>query len=102
VHSKNKAAMTAAERRHVARIKDMACAVCGASGPSEAHEIEQGAWFLSVPLCPDCHRDGFLGIHGQKRAWSVRKMSELNALNETLRRLHENSDKTLHAASKSG
>ena len=32
-----------------------------------------------------CHRDNFSGIHGQRRAWSVRKMTELSALNETLR-----------------
>lgn len=81
MQSKNKPSMTAAERRHVARIKEMSCVVCNASGPSEAHEIQQGQWFTSLPLCVDCHRGPILGIHGQKRAWTIRKMDELEALN---------------------
>lgn len=89
MQSKNKPSMTAAERRHVTMIKEMDCVVCGASGPSECHEIEQGQWFTSMPLCPSCHRNNFSGIHGQKRAWIVRKMDELSALNETIRKLTE-------------
>jgi hypothetical protein len=30
-----------------------------------------------------------MGWHGQKRAWAIRKMDELDALNETIRRLIE-------------
>lgn len=56
MYSKNKKAMTAAERRHVARIKEMNCVVCDQAGPSECHEIKQGQWFTSLPVCPDCHR----------------------------------------------
>lgn len=85
--SKNKKAMTAAERAHVTRVKELPCALCGVSGPSEAHEIEQGKWFLSVALCASCHRDGKLGIHGEKVMWRTLKMTELDALNETLRGL---------------
>ncbi len=87
MQSRNKRPMTAAERRHVERVKDLPCVVCDRHGPSEAHEIEQGKWFLSCALCPDCHRNPVLGIHGQKRAWLPRKMDEHDALNETLRRL---------------
>jgi hypothetical protein len=87
MQSKNKPTMTAAERRHVALLKEMDCVVCGASGPSECHEINQGQWFTSMPLCADCHRGNLLGIHGQKRAWLVRKMDELKALNVTIERL---------------
>lgn len=86
--SKNKKAQTVAERAHVGRVKELACVVCGAAGVSEAHEIEQGLWFCSVALCADCHR-GPLGIHGDKTLWRIHKMTELDALNETLRRLHE-------------
>lgn len=88
MHSPGKKAMTAAERRHVDRVKQLPCSVCNEPGPSEAHEIEQGLWFCSVSLCADCHRGSVLGWHGQKRAWTVRKLSELDALNITLRRLH--------------
>jgi Zn finger protein HypA/HybF involved in hydrogenase expression len=85
--SKNKKTMTAGERAHVSRVKDLPCMVCGAAGPSEAHEIEQGQWFLSVALCPDCHRGSRNGIHGEKVMWRTLKMTEMDALNETLRRL---------------
>lgn len=65
----------------------MDCVVCGASGPSECHEINQGQWFTSMPLCPDCHRGNLNGIHGQKRMWAVKKMDELSALNQTIEAL---------------
>ena len=75
------------ERRHIARIKEMNCVICDAAGPSECHEINQGQWYTSMPLCPDCHRGSINGIHGQKRMWSVQKMDELSALNKTIETL---------------
>ena len=80
--SKNKRRMSEAERRHVARVKEQPCAVCGAAGPSEAHEIQQGEWFCSIALCPDCHR-GPQGIHGDKTLWRIYKLNEIEALNIT-------------------
>lgn len=85
--SKNKKAMTAAERRHVQLVKESGCAVCGAMGFVEAHEIKQGLWWTSVGLCPECHR-GPQGIHGDKTLWRIYKLDELGALNETLRRIY--------------
>lgn len=85
--SKNKRPMTDAEREHVGRVKALPCAVCNAPGPSEAHEIEQGLWGLSVSLCPDCHRNGRNGIHGQRIMWKIMKETELTALNKTILRL---------------
>lgn len=87
--SKNKAKPTAGERLHIARIKAMSCVICDASAPSECHEINQGQWFTSMPLCADCHRGSLNGIHGQRRLWNVYKMDEIDALNETIRRLCE-------------
>ena len=75
------------ERRHLATIKEMDCAVCGQAGPSEAHHIEQHKQYLCVPLCSDCHRGKHNGWHGEKGMWRVRKMTELDALNETLAKL---------------
>jgi hypothetical protein len=79
--------MTKAEREHVTRIKEMRCGVCFSPGPSEAHELRQGEWFTSIPLCEDCHRGSFNGIHGQQRIWNVKKLDELAVLNETIREL---------------
>jgi len=84
VHSKNKAPMDADERAYVALIKSMHCIVCSAGAPSEAHEPQQGLWFLSVPLCYEDHR-GPHGWHGDKSRWRVAKMTELRAINETRR-----------------
>lgn len=79
--------LTATERAHLGRVKALACSVCDTPGPSEAHHIKQGHQFTAVALCPDCHRGGLMGWHGQRRAWAIRKMDELAALNVTIQRL---------------
>jgi len=86
VKSKNKAAPSALERRHIERVAALDCVICGSSGPSEVHEPEQGLWLVSLPLCFACHR-GPEGWHGTRLRWSLRKMTELKAINETLRLL---------------
>ena len=87
MQSKNKPSMTVREREHVAKVRELPCSVCDAPGPSEVHEIKQGNWWLSVALCPSCHRDGTLGWHGQRRMWALKKMDDLDALAVTIERL---------------
>ena len=82
MRSKNKPAQTKAEAAHTARVADLPCVVCQASGPSEVHEPEQGLWFASMPLCAACHR-GPEGWHGTRLRWKLRKVTELLAINET-------------------
>jgi hypothetical protein len=84
MNSKN---LTAAARRHLARVKALPCSVCDAPGPSDAHHINQGLHFTCVALCKECHQGPVMGWHGQRRAWAVRKMDELAALNRTVERL---------------
>ena len=85
--------ISARERQHLANVKALACSVCDAPPPSEAHHVKQGRQYTCVALCPDCHRKGApphlapLGWHGQRRAWAVRKMDELDALGKTIMRL---------------
>ena len=79
--------LSAAERRHLERVKNLPCSVCDAPPVSEAHHVKQHQQYTCVALCQDCHQGSFLGWHGQKRAWAVRKMDELDALNVTLKRL---------------
>lgn len=86
MQSKNKKAPTTAESRHITWVKDQSCVICDAPGPSDCHEINQGQWFTSLPLCKDCHQGSHNGIHGNKHIWKVLKMDELSALNETIRR----------------
>lgn len=80
--------MNAAERRHVARVKELPCSVCGQHGPSDAHHIKQGNHYTVVALCKSCHQGSMMGWHGQKRAWAIAKMDEIDALNVTIKNLN--------------
>ena len=79
--------LSARDRLHLAAVKQLPCSVCDAPGPSDAHHIKQSSAFLCVALCKDCHQGAFAGIHGQKRAWTLRKVDELDALAKTIERL---------------
>lgn len=79
--------LTAKDRAYLGLIKELPCSVCDSSKGSEAHHIKQGSQYTSIPLCEDCHRNPVLGIHGQKRAWAIRKMDEMDALNVTVERV---------------
>lgn len=100
MRSPNKKAQTSVERDYVRMVKLCSCSVCGAGGgesaPSEAHEIEQGKWFLSVALCESCHRGPVLGLHGQRRMWAIKKMSELDALGATISQVMEQIRDAIH------
>ena len=75
------------ERLHLANIKELPCSVCDMPGPSEAHHIKQGLQYTCIALCVECHRGPILGWHGQKRMWAIKKMDELDALDNTYKNL---------------
>jgi len=79
--------ITAKERAYLGMVKELPCSVCDSQSGSEAHHVKQHSQFTAVALCVDCHRNPILGIHGQKRAWSIKKMDELDALNITIERV---------------
>lgn len=83
MRSKNKPAQTATERAYAEALAQLPCVVCDAPGPSEVHEPEQGLWFASIPLCWACHR-GPEGWHGTRLRWTLRRVSELQAINKTV------------------
>lgn len=87
VRTKNAKTVTAREREHMQRVKQLPCSVCDSPGPSEAHHIKQGQHFTTVALCTECHSGPVLGLHGQRRAWAVRKMDEIDALAVTVERI---------------
>lgn len=85
--------MSEAAKRHIGRVKELGCAVCGASGPSDAHHILEGRTpgrkspdMLVIPLCRFCHTSP-KGIHGDKSMWNIHKATELKCLAETIERL---------------
>jgi len=80
---------TEQECAHLRRVKELPCSVCNAPGPSDAHHIEQGLQYTVVALCKDCHQGSHNGLHGQRAMWRVMRMSELGALNATIKRLME-------------
>lgn len=87
MQSKNSKAITAQERRHLLAVKSLPCSVCDAPGPSDAHHVKQGQHWTCVALCKDCHQGSMMGWHGQRRAWAIRKMDEIDALAVTIRRV---------------
>lgn len=89
MQSPNKVAPTVAEGMYLAMVARLPCSLCDARGPSEVHEIKQGQWFTSIALCYACHRSPFLGLHGQKRMWLIKKMDEMDALAITVKRIFE-------------
>ena len=81
--------LTAKERAYIGLVKELPCSVFNASGPSDAHHIEQKLQFCVVALCKDCHQGSMMGWHGQKRMWKIKKMDELDALDVTIQRVME-------------
>lgn len=79
--------LTQYERRHLAAVKELPCSVCDQPGPSDAHHIKQHRQYTCVALCKECHQGPMMGWHGEKVAWRLRKMDELDALNVTIERL---------------
>lgn len=88
MRSKNKPAQTVLEAAHAEEVAAVACVVCDAPPPSAVHEPEQGLWFASIALCWACHQ-GPQGWHGTRLRWTLRKMTELKAINETIRRVEQ-------------
>ena len=76
--------LNALEKRWVGLVKEQPCSVCGQFGPSDAHHIKQGSHYTVVALCKSCHQGSKMGWHGEKRAWAIAKMEELDALNVTI------------------
>jgi len=85
---------TAAEKRHLERIAQLPCVLCGAHGV-HVHHLREGQGmgqrasnFLVIPLCPECHT-GHLGLHGNRALLKVRKLEELDLLALTIAALVE-------------
>jgi hypothetical protein len=76
--------MTVKEKAYVGLVKLMPCSVCEAPAPSDAHHIKQHRQYTVVALCKSCHQGSKMGWHGEKRAWAIAKMDELDALNKTV------------------
>jgi hypothetical protein len=85
--------MSAAGKRHMGRVAQLPCCLCGAHGV-QVHHIREGRGmnqraddFLTLPVCPSCHT-GPQGIHGDKTMLRIAKVTELELLAQTLETLY--------------
>lgn len=83
---------------HLSRVLALRCVICEVLGMEQegrtfAHHIRHGQGMgqraddeLAVPLCYE-HHQGDTGIHGDRSAWKIARMEELDALVVTIRNL---------------
>ena len=81
--------LTDKERAYVGLVKELPCSVCDEHGPSDAHHFKQHRQYTVIALCKSCHQGSKMGWHGEKRAWAIAKMDEIDALNITIKRVME-------------
>lgn len=88
-----------AEKRHMSRVAELGCYLCDLHGvigePAQLHHIREGRGlaqratnWLVVPLCDRHHANSSPdGIHGQRRAWRLAHVDEMDALAWVIERL---------------
>lgn len=86
--------MTRAERRHLDRVSELGCAVCGS--PAGIHHprfaagmAQRASHFLAIPLCPDHHQNGGHGValHAGQETFERMYGSEAELLAATIEKL---------------
>lgn len=81
-------------KKHIQAIKELPCGLCGAPPPSDAHHLIENRGgsrktpdMTVIPLCHDSCHQGPNGIHGDRALFRIYKKSELQILDETIRKL---------------
>jgi Recombination enhancement, RecA-dependent nuclease len=85
---------TAKERTHMGRVAALGCVICRLLGdgptPAQVHHIRTGQGaaqragdYLTVPLC-EMHHTGPTGIHGDRSALRLLRVTELDLLDITI------------------
>jgi hypothetical protein len=92
--------MTKSEKQYLDRVASLGCYLCQHLGygatPAQVHHLREGVGmaqrasnFLVVPLCSEHHANSSInGIHGQRRAWKLAQVGEMDALAWTLEQLN--------------
>lgn len=90
---------TKAEREYMGHVAALGCYLCRHLGygptPAQVHHLREGQGmaqrasnWLTVPLCDKHHANSSQdGIHGQRRAWKLARVDEMDALADTIERL---------------
>ena len=90
---------TKAEKHHMDRVANLGCYLCRHLGygvtPAQVHHLREGLGmsqrasnYLTIPLCDRHHANSSPdGIHGQRKAWKLAQVDEMDGLADTLERL---------------
>lgn len=84
---------TQKERQHMSRVAELGCCRCGR--PAQVHHIlgskysgtaQRASHFHTIPLCPDHHTDGDIGVavHKGVKTWEEEHGTEEHHLKRTL------------------
>jgi hypothetical protein len=79
------------EKIYLRRVAELGCYLCSHLGhgatPAQLHHPRNGVGmaqrqsnWLCIPLCQTHHQDSVDGIHGQRRAWKLAGVGEMDAL----------------------
>jgi hypothetical protein len=91
---------TKAEKKYLDRVANLGCYLCHTLGyghqPAQIHHLREGMGmaqrnsdYLTVPLCDRHHANSSPdGIHGQRKAWKLAQVGEMDALAWTLEQLN--------------
>ena len=90
---------TKAEKEYMGRVASLGCYLCQHLGygatPAQVHHLregqgmaQRGSNYVTVPLCDRHHANSSPdGIHGQRKAWKLAQVDEIDALAWTIERL---------------
>lgn len=90
-----------AESKYMGRVAALGCFLCRYLGygptPAQVHHVredqgmgQRASHYLTVPLCDTHHSNASPdGIHGQRRAWKLAGVSEIDALANTIKLLNQ-------------
>ena len=86
------------DKSHAERLVSIGCVCCDLLGMTQAtatniHHIREGQGmaqragdYLTIPLCKECHQ-GKNGVHGNRQYLKILRMTELDLLDYTLKRV---------------
>jgi len=92
----SKKAATTAESEYMGRVAALGCYLCRHLGygptPAQVHHMRTGvgmsqrsSHYLTIPLCDAHHANASVdGIHGQRRAWKLASVDEMDGLADTI------------------
>ena len=87
------------EKNYLDRVSSLGCYLCRhlwyGDTPAQVHHLREGqgmaqraSHFLTIPLCDAHHANSSPdGIHGQRRAWKLAGVGEMDGLADTIERL---------------